>query len=214
MTNGTPVKIRPWRTILWSPRSTIRQQTTVSSILPTLLLVALGGTAQALTRALSSNVGLRAPAWIILVVCIGVGSIIGLVGVSLESVALHWVGRLTRSEASFRNTWLVVCWANMPWAMSLALWLPATLIAGRYLYVLDPMSIKFSSDARGILVALLWLLVVGSTCVSFVWSTVILIQGLAEVNGFSAWRGLFNLVASALLVAAVVTVLVSPFLIK
>ncbi|PYO39889.1 MAG: hypothetical protein DMD33_19375 [Gemmatimonadetes bacterium] len=200
--------ISPWRSIWRSPALTIRNALGSTSTPTLLFLGAVGGVAQAFAREATKNSGVRVPAWALVAGAILVGSTYGVLQLYLLSTLLYWTGRLTGAVAPLRSVQIVVGWSNAPFAANLVLWLVATPLVGRHLFVFDPTLIQFESPARSLLVGFAWLMTMCTFALSGAWSMLILVQGMAEVNGFSVWRALGILVLALLTVTSTVFLVV------
>ena len=77
-------------------------------------------------------------------------------------------------------------------AWSLAFWLPALLLFGRDIVLLD--DTKVEQDSGLAIAAAVFVLVV---IVAWIWSIVLLLKGLSEVQGFSVWRAVGNVLITS-----------------
>ena len=211
MTAVALAQLPPWRSIWRSPRRAYRDLLVTRRLRPAILLAAGGGIAQALARGASHNIGLRTPLWTILILVPALGGVVGVIQLYVASAVLYWTGRLIAVPGSFRSVQVAVGWANIPWLLSLLLWVPGILIAGRHLFVEDPTAIQFATNARTLLSDLAWLLAGLGYLVSWVWSLVMLVNGLTVANNYSGGRAIFHLVLVATMLVAV-ALLIAPIL--
>lgn len=186
------------------PRATVRHLVETRPQYGVLLLTVLGGIAQSLDRMSGRNAGdsMALPAVLVLAVVLGpIGGVIGLyVGAWLVSVTGRWIG----GEAEPEPIRTALAWGNLPNVAGLLLWLPALALVGREMF----------TESTPVLEAQPWLAIfflpLGLAWVVLgVWSLVLLLQGLGEVQQFSAWRALGNLVLSALVIVIPIALFVA-----
>ncbi len=127
----------PWLQIWTRPRAAIRGVVDQGRLLAAVLLSVGSGIAQSLVTGANHQVGARFAAPVILLIAIGVGTLWGLLQLSVLTGLLYIVARWTGSAVPFRQLWTALGWANVPPCAALGLWLIGTLILGRSLY-LDP----------------------------------------------------------------------------
>jgi hypothetical protein len=135
-----------------------------------------------------------------------IGGVVGVVQLYLESALLYWTGRLIDLPGSFRGIQIVVGWKNMPWLVSLFVWTSASLLIGRHLFVENPTEIQYASEARLLMAALAWMMVAIGFLLGWIWSLVLLIQGLTVVNNCSAGRVIAHLIVVVLILGALTVV--------
>jgi hypothetical protein len=160
------------------------------------VLPILSGIAQSLVQAQSNEVGARASAASILALAVPIGAAWGLLQLVVLASSLYLVGRWTGSSATFAQIRAVIAWAAVPQAALLVCWLAGTALWGRLLYMNPDVAapIGGASFALGLLAIGLATL----TCV--IWAFVILVKGLAEARGGSAWQALGNIIVAGLMV--------------
>jgi hypothetical protein len=156
----------------------------------------LSGITQSLVQAQSNGVGARMGAAVIISFAVPIGAVWGLLQLFVLAASVYFAGRWIQGRATFIQLRTVIAWAAVPQVVLLAMWLAATAFWGRVLYV-DP---DFAVPMGGPLFAL-GLLVLGLTTITAViWSLIILAKGIAEAQGWSAWKALGNVIVAALMV--------------
>lgn len=201
--NGT---LNPWFSIWIRPRQTIRQLTNESKFGWLLLLACLGGISYFLDTASTSNLGDRANASAGGIVLIGlfVGPFIGLIGWQLFSAICFGIGKLFGGEATLKETQYAVAWASVPLVFSLLIWIPDLAIMGDGAFS-ESVSAVNPFGATIVFFTAFLEIIIG------IWYVVILVKAIAEVNQFSAWKGLAVIVLPVLflLVFAILLVYIS-----
>ena len=194
--------LNPWFSMWLHPRRTIRQIVETNPDRFVLALAAVGGIAEALTNASSDskgdNLSLRA---ILLTALIG-GPLMGVLGLWLGGILLRWTGGWLGGQADTRRVRTALAWANVPLVWSLLLWVPALLLFGAELFTEATPVLDASSMLSGLHLVFSF----GIGIVS-IWSLVVFLHALGEVQGFSAWKALGNSILTGLVVALPLLVL-------
>jgi hypothetical protein len=141
----------------------------------------------------------------ILLMAIPIGTLWGLLQLYLLTGLFYLVGRWTGARVPFNHIRSVVAWASLPLAATLGLWLLGTLVFGRSFFL--NAEVVTATGQPGLLLSLgiLYLATLGL----WVWSLVILIQGLAEVQGVSAAKAIGTVVAGLLMFGAAILMVVA-----
>jgi Yip1-like protein len=189
MTTISPPRPSPFLTIWGEPRTTLRR---ILEIDPGYLVAPLAVASVAVPWMalclMISAVWLTPPRSP--VVPLLFGSVLGLLKLYVASWLLKAAGGWLRGRANEVEIRTVVAWSSVPNLVGTILWLPLIFLMGFGL-------VSFDSPGRVLSVLLIQNIVMG--VVLRVWSIVILCKGLGEVQGFSAWKGLQNLVLSLVL---------------
>jgi len=207
MTASASLSVVPWRDIWVHPRSTLRAVTAAGPNHRALIFSAGWGVVQSLFQASQNNVGLRAPLLWILVAALVIGAIWGLLQVFLLSGLVYIVGRWTGVVTTYYPVQTVFAWGTLPVAASLVLWLGAALILGRPLFLSDQAMAATGRPDLLIGVGVLYLV----TGALWIWSAVIIVLGLAEIQRVSVLRAL-GIMIVGLVMFAVAALLVLAFL--
>jgi len=149
-----------------------------------------------------NNVGAKAPLLVLLPVCALVGAIWGLLQMHVLALFLFIVGRVTTGPATFRQVRMVLAWAEVPHTVLVACWLLGAIVFGR-LFFLNPEGLGLNPPPA-LLLGMLFVYLVSLVAVS--WSLVILVKGLAEAQGISAWAALGSLLLAGLILGVSVVI--------
>ncbi len=194
--------LRPWRTIWTQPRATVRHLVETDPDYMVLVLASLGGVAQVLDRASTRNLGDRLPLWGILLLALLVGPLGGIASLYIGAALAHWTGRWLGGVAPVAHLRTAGAWANVPNAWGLLLWVAAIALIGQEMFTRETPRLDSSPG-----LILLMMLISIAFIILGIWSFILLLKGVAEVQGFSAWRALGNvLLAGAVIVVPAVLV--------
>ena len=121
---------------------------------------------------------------------------------SMWSYVVVWVGRLFKGQATFQQARAAYAWSAVPLMVNVPLWLLLVLINGdlQFFGVQDQIMI----DGPAVLV--LFLILIGKL-VFAIWSVVLYLQALAEVQQFSVLRAVGNVILSSLCMGIAATIL-------
>jgi len=179
--------INPWLSIWTEPRATIQQVVDGDTNMMVLILAPLAGIASALTR----NSGLAYSGlenFLGLVVAGGIG---GYVIVFLGAYLVRWTGGWLGGTASLSSIRAASVWSSIPAITSAVLLLLLWVVLS-----------QLSGPVAGMEVAAqLMILTLG------IWSFVLTCKCLGQVQGFSAWKGLANMLLSLTVVLVPILVI-------
>jgi len=199
-------KLNPWFSMWIRPRATIQQivDTDPAYLVP--VLAGLMGFSRGLFRASAKNLGDQlAWPWIILIVA-GFGPIGGIIGLYFLGGLIRWTGRWMGGKAAYVEVRAAIAWSCVPSIWALILWIPMLAIFGQELFtsymlrIDDDFSLAFILFGFGVFLLTAW-----------IWSLVIFLKSLGQVQGFSAWRALGNTTLSGLVMGVPLIIFFSFF---
>lgn len=189
-------QLNPWFSMWNRPRDTIQQ--IVDSDDPekmVLLLAAIGGVSSSLNSSSSNFVGDQFSLMSILLASLFIGPIVGVIGLYISGFLVSWTGKWIGGHASSNDIRIALAWAQIPIIWTVGIWIPEILIFGQELFM--------SPDENGlILTAPYAFFAVGFFIVKVtasLWAFVLLLKSVGQVQGFSAWKALWNLIIPGLL---------------
>jgi hypothetical protein len=186
-------KLNPWLSMWMKPRDTIQEIIDEDPYRLVILLAALWGFSEQLSHAAGNSHGDSSSLATILLVAVIGGSIMGIVVLYIWGALLRWTGKWLGGKATPENIRAAVAWSSIPKVWALALWIPGLAIFGQDLFTSDTSMLDES-------IALLYTaMVLGAIWVTiWIWTFVVFLKCLGQVQGFSAWKALSNTILAGL----------------
>ena len=182
---------------MWTkPRDTIQQL--IDSDDPkkmVLFLAAITGISNILRSAAGNNIGDQQPLVGIIAGALIVGPIAGVIGLYISGMLLSWTGKWIGGRASAEYVRTAIAWAHIPIIWTVIFWIPEILIFG-------PESFGKPDENSLATTAPYAFYAVGFGIIKMtasVWAFILLLKGLGQVQGFSAWKALWNLIIPGLI---------------
>ncbi len=197
---------RPWASIWCSPRMTIRQIVAESPNRSFWCLAAIYGFSSLLNTFQSIYLGLHMPLLGILLLAAVLSPFWGYVFFSIWGWIVTVTGKWLKGTAPFLAVRAAYSWSCVPLLINIPLWLLLAAVFGQDLFV------NFSQGAiltggQASLLFLVLLIRLGAA----IWSLVLYVNALAEVQGFSILRALGNILISGAIIGIVSYVLLLLF---
>ena len=199
--------LNPWFSMWLHPRRTIRQIVETNPERLVLSLAAIGGIAEALTNMASDSKGDGMSLTAILLTSLIVGPLMGILGLWLGGILLRWTGGWIGGQANSRRIRATLAWSNVPLIWSLLLWIPAILLFGTELFAKATPVIDASAMLAGLYLTFSFAIGIVS-----IWSFVVFLHALGEVQGFSAWKSLLNSILAVLVVLVPLLVIIGTMI--
>jgi hypothetical protein len=169
------------------PRRTIRQIVDTDPERHVLLLAAIGGIGEVLNKASTKSTGDHMSLATILLLAGIAGPIGGIISLYIGGAFLRWTGGWIGGHAKARDIRSAIAWAGVLTIWAMILWVPQLLLFGKEMFTTETPTI----DASTVLTALFWLLAAIDVILG-VWTIMVFLKCLGEVQGFSAWKALGN----------------------
>jgi hypothetical protein len=139
----------------------------------------------------------------ILLIAAVAGPIFGILSLFIFGALLRWTGRWIGGAASQEQIRAAIAWSFVPYLWVSLMWIPELLLLGEEMFTTETPRMD---AAPALALALIGMVIV--EFVGIVWAFVVYLKCLGQVQGFSAWRALANLVlATVVLVAPLLLVL-------
>ncbi len=188
--------MNPWNAIWTQPRATIQSLIVKDPNYGLKRLYWIYGLTTALSFSKMYSLITLYPLWAIVIGSLLLGIVIGLVFINITAYILHWCGRLIGGNAPFKQVRCVVAWSNVPVLINVLTWLLLICAFKEQTFYPDfPVEVTWTNKTG------LFLLAILGNSIAAIWSFVILIQGLREVQGFSIWKGLLNVIIPVIALA-------------
>jgi hypothetical protein len=185
--------LNPWFSMWTRPRATIRQIVAADPRRFVILLAILIGITQVLDRASSRALGDRLSLTAILATAVVVGPISGIIVVYLYGWLVHLTGRALAGTGSRPDIRAAIAWGNVPALWAALSWIPAIAILQIEMFTTETPRIESSSFHLLVLIGVVVAQVVGA-----IWTLFAMCKALGQVQGFSAWKALGNVVLALL----------------
>lgn len=192
----------PWLNIWVEPRKTMRAIVNTDPKYGFLLLSAVYGLPLAFNVAQSMSLIASIPLWAVIISSLVVCIFLGMIGISICAWLLHITGKWIGGKGSFQTIRSAVAWSNVPNFVTILMWIVLMVVFGGNVFNRDFAETPFIGYQAGI-VFLVFLI---QTIVS-IWGFILLLKCLGEVQGFSAWRALGNVLIPSVIIVGIIWVL-------
>jgi len=189
---------------MWTkPRATIQQIVDTNPEHLVMILAAISGFSQVLSRASMRSMGDELAWPFIFLIAAIAGPIGGIIGLYIASALIRWTGSWIGGNASSQNIRAALAWSSVPIIWALILWLPELALFGQELFTTETPII----DANPSLV----ILMLGFAAIELsigIWTAVVFLKCLGQVQGFSAWKALGNAFLAGIVIVIPIAVIV------
>lgn len=193
---GEKLSVNPWLDIWIRPRETIRAIVKFNPAYLFYLIAAIYGFPTGLQFAVNLALGEQFPLWAIVAGAAILSVGIGYISLSIISGLLLWTGQWIGAKGSYQNIRAAVTWSNAPTVVNIVIWVVMIWMFGAGLFMRG-----FDNTAiMGAQAGIVFIAMIAQT-VTAVWSFIILLKALGEVQGFSAWKALLNVLIPTFMVA-------------
>ncbi len=192
----------PWLKIWTQPRTTIREIVAFNPKFRFFILAWIYGFVTILHTSQNFSLGTNLSLPAILASGVILALLFGVVGISITSWVLQWTGKWIGGTASYHEIRAAVSWSNVPNIINIFMWL---ILVGYF-----GSSVLTNTFAQKPFVGIDLYIVIPIFLVQFavsIWSLVILITTLSEVQGFSGWKALLNLLIPIAMISIILWLL-------
>jgi hypothetical protein len=179
----------PWLKIWTEPRKTIKAIVNFNPKYRFAFLSGVYGLPMLLDAAQNSSLGQSLPLAAIVVISLVLSVFIGMLAFTVMSGLLFWTGRWLGGNAPYLHIRAALSWANVPNVIRIVLWAVLIGVFGNRVFsntFVETPLLGYELAVRGFIFLALMVLAI--------WSFIILLNTLAQVQGFSAWRALLNVI--------------------
>lgn len=192
----------PWLSIWRSPRATIARIVAENPNRSLWLLAFIYGFASMMNTCQSVALGNAMSPLAILILSALIAPFYGYISFSVWSWFVSWVGKWFKGQGNFKQVRAAYAWSVVPISLNIPLWLLMVILFGHQLFMNFPDAPLLSNAQVTLLFAILIVKVVLA-----IWSLVIYINGLAEVQQYSILRALLNVVVAGIILSIILCVL-------
>ena len=154
-----------------------------------------------LKAASNNHWGDRFPVAAVLLMALVGGSISGVIGIYIGGAWLKWTGSWFGGTASATEVRAAVAWSSVPRLAALLLWIPQLAFYGKEMFTSH--APRMASNPGLLYVSAIIAIVLA------IWAYIVLLQCLAEVHRFSAWKALGATLLPALVLGGLCACLVA-----
>lgn len=184
--------LNPWLSMWTRPRETIRRIVDENPGHSVNTLAALAGIGVAFEFAVRLRLGDSWSSSSILLFAIFAGPIVGLIRLYLGTLLIAWTGSWIGGRGNRVHIRASLAWSQIPAIWGLGIWAFGLLTIGSELFTTEKPGIEQNPGPIQFMASSMF--VVG------VWSIVVACKAIGEVQGFSAWKGLANLLLAILVI--------------
>lgn len=192
-----PKPKNPWLSIWLRPRETIRTIVDYDPGYNVLTIVSLVGILEFLNRASNKSLGDQVSFMAIFFLAVIFGPLGGLIKLAISGAVIAWTGSKIGGQATSREVRTALAWSEVPFLINFLLFGITLAFLGEELFKDD---MQFDIDQDVLVAQILLFGGVGISAVLGIWSFVIKVLALSEVQGFSAWRALGNLILAGFVI--------------
>ncbi len=185
-------QINPWLSVWTKPRATIAEMIRTNPRYGYTALSAMCGFPILLQWAQMFSLGLYWKATLVVIVALLLCIPVGMLAITIGSGLLYWTGKWIGGVGEYPAVRAAVSWANLPNLVTNAIWLLFIGFMGSCAFAPD-----LGTEAEAVIpVSIAWLFLIGGTVQlgMTVWSIVIFLVGLSEVQKFSVWKAVLNII--------------------
>ena len=208
----------PYKSIWLSPRPTIQFIVDTNPTYLVLVLAALVGVYGGLSSASAEGWGYNLSAFWLFIGIVMIVPFISIIGLYLGAALTRWTGKWLGGSATQQQIRAAYAWSYIPMIAAMVLYIPLLMIYGFDLFAFSGNVILPEADPmvpRQVGPLIIFVAIVET--VLCVWSFIVSLHCLGQVQGFSAWRALGNqilaslvlIIPLALILAALVAIFVS-----
>lgn len=184
-----------WFSIWTQPRATIQTLIDTNPGHSVIVLSILAGIYQIFDSASGNNLGDEQDLMMIIGMALVLGAVVGLIGLYLSAFLIEWTGRWIGGQGNQPHLRTAIAWSGIPKVFGLTIWLPALYVFGQELFASETPNISSNPMLATLLLAFITIQVICA-----IWSFVLLLKCVGQVQGFSAWKALGNVILSSLVI--------------
>jgi len=194
--------VNPWLNIWVKPRDTIRQIVSFNPRHRFVILSFLYGLPMLLHLAQNLSLGEKYTTVGIVIAAIVLASFVGMLAITIASGLLLWTGKWIGGKGKYYPVRAAVSWSNVPNIFSIIIWAILLIIFREKIFFEGFDELNFAGRELGIVSGAMFVQAALS-----IWSFIILIKGLGQVHGFSAWKGILNVLIPFFMIGILIWVL-------
>ncbi len=192
----------PWLSIWVQPRATIRQIVMENPKRSLWLLAAIYGFSALLNSFQSVSLGMSFGVIPIFLIALILGPIWGYIVFAVWSWVISWTGKWLKGEGSFQKIRAAYAWSCVPLILNDLLWIVMIVLFGQALFIHFPEGYQLTNGQS----SLLFIILIAKVVLA-IWSLVIYLNALAEVQQYSVLRAIGNVIIAGIIIGIVFAIL-------
>jgi hypothetical protein len=199
--------LNPWISIWTKPRATIQQIVDTNSQRFVVPLICTEGFAAVLDHSrFYWRLGDKYDWPIIFARAAIIGTIIALPVLYFVAGITSWTGKWIGGKAPSRNIRAAIAWSGVPKIWALILWIPQLILFGQEVFTTERPGIQANP--------FFWFMFLSFGVIIMtisIWEAVVYLKCLAQVQGFSIWKALYNQTLATLVFIPVAILVIIVF---
>lgn len=196
-------RLNPWISICTQPRKTIRYVIDSYPYKYVYIIASLYAIFESLNKASSKGLGEQLPIWGILAIAIIGGVIWGYISLYILGGIVKWTGRWIGGTGVTTDITVALAWGSLPYIYTSILWIPDMIVYGKELFMAQ-MQIDFSIG-----LIIYSYIRIAISIIASIWTIIIVTKCLGEVQGFSAWKALGNVILAGLVIVIPIAIIMA-----
>lgn len=181
---------------MWvKPRQTIREIIALNPSYRFYLLCLVYGFPVMLYFAQQSSLGQSMPVAAIFFFALIFSVLIGIIGMNIGAFLLYWTGKWIGGVGTYKQVRASIAWSNVTNVVNCLIWVLLAGLFGGEVFLADFPVVPFTGRLLYVMNFIFLIQLVVS-----IWSFIIFLKSLGEVQGFSAWKALLNFLIPILVV--------------
>jgi len=170
------------------------------------ILLSLAGIVRTFDRAIGKNMGDDFSLLGLITFCIIIGGLFGWITYYIYSALISWTGKWFEGTADTQSILRILAYSLFPSIFILILLIPQIAIYGNSMFQSD-----YDTSNTGLINNIVYYGLLLCGVVLGIWSFVLSIIGISEVQKFSIWKALLNLLLPALFFISIILVIALLF---
>ncbi len=186
--------INPWKSMWTKPRETVRAVIAHNPNHGFLPISAIYGFTQCVSLAQTFSLGHSFNFYLVILACLVLAIPVGAISIYFTSFIVYILGKLIKGQASFTDVKAAFTWSYVPYTVFAVLSIVAMFMTGP-----DFFTQSFAATQRNVgLSSALTAVFLGQFTMA-IWTLVLFIKALSEVQKVSGWMALLNIILTMIL---------------
>ncbi len=194
--------VNPWTHIWIKPRETLKKVVRFNPKYRFVILSFIYGLPMLLHMAQNLSVGEQFNIVGIVIVALVLATFVGMLGLTIASGLVYWTGKWIGGKANYFPVRAAVSWSNVPNIFAIIIWAILIYNFRDHIFLSEFDGMNFVGGQMTLITGALFV-----QAAIAIWSFIILVKGLGEVQGFSAWKGVLNVLIPFFMIGILIWVI-------